>query len=451
MLDSPAENVKQAPESRVRTKPTAVFTDCSYEVICKIAEYCTEKEINHLAQQNFILYKWLNHVLCNTEIQTGESSAWFRAAQNGSLGTMKLLVNYGIDLSLTTDPESSYLRERPDGTGQYRNVVGTPFTSLSDTILDVASFLLKKGLDPEQKTSCSDPDTERECMELAIKNANPGMAMFLLGKGFGASPGSALRQKVFELALWHHNMPFAEHLLFLQILIKSGVNVKLPASTPPDTTGTVVMTSLGTVFRYYGWKSWAERIPLVLDLLIDNGIDIKCILHDHNGATTLHIASILGLTEYGKYFLDDGADIEAKDNFGRSPLAYATAMGSARDTSPKHEIDCWHSYHHYQTGELIQQRDHYLSWTGSIESINLLLDNGADSDAEGMYSEDITVTPEVLAAGNINQVSLKPQMLAAQNTNSSFRVAFANGLISQKPKTKSTPDFYEYLDFLWDL
>ena len=64
----------------------------------------------------------------------------------------------------------------------------------------------------------------------------------------------------------------------------------------------------------------------IVKLLLDNGADVN--VHDENGLTPLHNASLFKTSEIVEFLLDRGADIEARDNFGDTALHWAVSFGA---------------------------------------------------------------------------------------------------------------------------
>lgn len=60
--------------------------------------------------------------------------------------------------------------------------------------------------------------------------------------------------------------------------------------------------------------------------LLENGIDPNC--SDHNSRTALHIAASEGLTLMAKVLIKHGADIYAKDRWGKTPIHESTQFGA---------------------------------------------------------------------------------------------------------------------------
>ena len=63
----------------------------------------------------------------------------------------------------------------------------------------------------------------------------------------------------------------------------------------------------------------------VVKSFIDNGVDIEA--RNENGWTPLHVTSILGHAEKTKLLIDAGADIDARNIIGQTPLDIATDRG----------------------------------------------------------------------------------------------------------------------------
>jgi ankyrin repeat protein len=83
-------------------------------------------------------------------------------------------------------------------------------------------------------------------------------------------------------------------------------------------------------------------VPLV-EILIAHGANLEALSEDR-GARAIHLAATFGELEMLTLLLDDGAEIEAQDNTGQTPLLIAAA-------------------------------------TNNLEAVNVLLDRGADLEA----------------------------------------------------------------------
>jgi len=72
----------------------------------------------------------------------------------------------------------------------------------------------------------------------------------------------------------------------------------------------------------------------------------------------------------------------------------------------------------------VPKKFHDLCWRGSVETVNLLLENGANPDAQGNFCG--------------GRECCTPQMLAGQNANRLFVEVFAGGLVAKKAENDST-------------
>lgn len=62
-----------------------------------------------------------------------------------------------------------------------------------------------------------------------------------------------------------------------------------------------------------------------MQLLIENGADINT--RDESDSTPLHLASSVGSFDTVQLLIDHGADLDAKDNTGQTPYQVAQRLG----------------------------------------------------------------------------------------------------------------------------
>ena len=75
------------------------------------------------------------------------------------------------------------------------------------------------------------------------------------------------------------------------------------------------------------WPDTASRLASIA-VLLDAGADIHA--RDRFGRTSLHTASVQGQPEYIAALVDAGADINARDDYGRTPLHIAVSLKPSR-------------------------------------------------------------------------------------------------------------------------
>ena len=101
----------------------------------------------------------------------------------------------------------------------------------------------------------------------------------------------------------------------MRILVEGG-------GDPEATTlegGTALMVAAGLGFES---KSGQEKRALeALKLIVDVGSDVNAALKD--GRTALHGAAYLGWNEVIQYLAGKGANLDAKDKYGQTPLSIA--------------------------------------------------------------------------------------------------------------------------------
>ncbi len=106
-----------------------------------------------------------------------------------------------------------------------------------------------------------------------------------------------------------------------------------------------------------------------VDFLIENGADVN--VKDNNGETPLMAASAFSNCRVIKLLIEKGADVNAKDNGGWSALIYAAYNGKF----------CFHITVN------IKISTEYV-FTGRDVSVSLLLRNGADADYALKYATE---------------------------------------------------------------
>ena len=123
-------------------------------------------------------------------------------------------------------------------------------------------------------------------------------------------------------------------------------------------------------------KDWEEMDMSKIQDLIKMGADVEA--KDERGRTPLHWASFWNHIETAKLLLERGADLEAKTNSGMTPLHWASYKDNIE--LAKLLLD---------SGADLEAKDsiggtplHWASEFNSIETAELLLERGADVEAK---------------------------------------------------------------------
>ncbi|MFC1552508.1 ankyrin repeat domain-containing protein [Candidatus Latescibacterota bacterium] len=222
----------------------------------------------------------------------------------------------------------------------------------------------------------------------------------------------------YTLSVFKEECMFDVHQVTVENVIQSQVQ---------NINGQLIPTDKKNLFLSYAGSGNTAQIQVMLD-------DMPLIhtVKDINGDTPLHKSAINGRTETVQLLLDIGADIEAKNNWGRSPLhepygntetvrllldrgADIEATDNSSET-PLHRAANFNKTARVQLlldrGADIEAKD-YHGWTplhsaagiiGNTETVQLLLDRGADIEAK----DDVNGTPlhRAAVAGKIETVQL---------------------------------------------
>ena len=78
------------------------------------------------------------------------------------------------------------------------------------------------------------------------------------------------------------------------------------------------------------WKATETKKHDVILKLFKKGISVNEVVTD-GGMTGLHLACAQGDLDGAKIYLDNGAEVDARDNVERTPLHFAAANGSNID------------------------------------------------------------------------------------------------------------------------
>ena len=200
------------------------------------------------------------------------------AAIEGNLKVVKYLVSQGAEIDL----------------GDRENTTPLQNAALSGQ-MKVVKYLLKKGADLQKID-----DNGHNAVTWAAARGQTEMFEYLLKKGAdimieGKGGTAALRSAAYY-----------NHIDIVKLLLKKGV--PLEERNSYGYTPLLSATSAGNCE--------------VMQLLIDAGADINVKLSENN-ESLLHNAAMSGKVDAIDLVISNGADIEARDNFGRSPIFFS--------------------------------------------------------------------------------------------------------------------------------
>lgn len=281
-----------------------------------------------------------------SEVNEGGSTALLFTARSGDLESAKALIAAGADVN--------------DTQGDGRTVLIVAVHSGHGTL---AQYLIEKGADvnaaPTGYTALHAAVLRGSLIDRDAKNPDPGSGLplikALLAKG--ANP-NARTMKGTPVRRWSHDFTFLERWAgatpfwlaskFLEIemmktLVQAGADPKIPANDGSSPllvaagfgysrgSGTEAFIKDRRDFSYYNSQpvEVATRIPLdeeklaveAVKLNVEYGNDVNAA--NDSGDTALHSAASLGMDQMIAFLAAQGANLQAKNKAGRTPLAMA--------------------------------------------------------------------------------------------------------------------------------
>ena len=189
----------------------------------------------------------------------------------------------------------------------------------------------------------------------------------------GADIGAA-STKYYDGGLAVARALYGNHAATARVLLERGVDANFRYNGYPQST------LLHGVVRYSIW----DRQAPVFDLLLEKGADLEA--KDDDGQTPLEVAVQYYEPLLVKFLLERGADLEAKDGHGQTPLM-AAVQKSIRKTV----------YLFYEKGANLEAKDNDSQTplvmavrSGRCDNVKSLLEMGADPESipPGVIAED---------------------------------------------------------------
>jgi ankyrin repeat protein len=228
---------------------------------------------------------------------------------NGHYDFAAMLVEGGADVNLADEAGRTPLYQALD-MRRLEFIAGRPAPTWTDTLdaLDVARLLLDYGADPNARLTRTQP---------ARKSASPSDAWLVAG----TTP--------FLKAAKNADIPV------MRLLLDYGAD---PHAEAPGVQASALMFAAGVGWRELSSvapeKEALEAVKLLWDL---GGFPVNAAT-GNTGQTALHGAASRGATSIIQFFVDHGANLNAKDKNGRTPLDEAGPVeegaGGGANTHP---------------------------------------------------------------------------------------------------------------------
>jgi ankyrin repeat protein len=311
-------------------------------------------------------WKWIGFQgMVSTALPRGGWSSLMYAARQGSFQAAEALVEAGADLDLQDADGSTAL-----------------IIAIINAHFDLARLLLEWGADPNVTDehgmgplyaavdmNSLAPMLMRPAPKLTDVLDSVGLVQLLLAKG--ANPDARLKKPILgrhhdsgDASMGEGTTPLMRAakgtaVPVVRLLLDAGAD---PTLTQKDYTNALMIAAAGTrstSFGTAGFQVTEEGAIEAIKLCLEHGADVNAF--NAAGQTPMHIAAARGADKIVKFLAERGAAVDLKNKRGRTPLDLALGVGRPRGANGTATLIT-----HQSTAQLLRQ----LGGTASVASPN---------------------------------------------------------------------------------
>ncbi len=125
--------------------------------------------------------------------------------------------------------------------------------------------------------------------------------------------------------------------------------------------------------------------------MLDKGADVNA--KDYNGFTPLHLTASMGHTETARLLIERGADINAKDKHGYAPLHWAVENGDIETTKYliEHGADINANKYNTDGSSYMETPLHLAAQLDNTEIVKLLIKHGSNIDIKSLLGTPLAI------------------------------------------------------------
>ncbi|GJC88347.1 putative ankyrin repeat protein RF_0381 [Colletotrichum liriopes] len=256
---------------------------------------------------------------------------------NSNPAIMAKLIEYGVDINAANSSGWSPLdiASKQGDLDVIKLLLENGASIWADTIYNsnpaVMTTLIEHGVD----INAADPSGKRP-LDIALQRRDLDRVKIVLQKGASIDAADTYGRTPIEIAAREYDLACVDLLVEKGAVFTKGLSEYLPICNVArdgyfgllkyliDDGADVNLRTGGKTSLHYVAKHYGNRhvfIPGLVSLLIKKGADIEA--KDNHGQTPLAIACCYENNAVASLLIEKGADFEVKDNEGKTPLAYA--------------------------------------------------------------------------------------------------------------------------------